>query len=740
MNELIILEDVNKYYQNQSGIALGINKVNLKFSIGEFVAITGKSGSGKTTLLNIIACLDKIDSGKYFFNNHEIGSFDIEELEEFRKQNVSFIFQEYNLVESFSVLDNIMVPLLYKGLSIKEARSKALELVKKVGLEKVYKNKVTTLSGGEQQRTVIARALAKDSPIIACDEPTGNLDKETGKQIIKLLHELASDKLILFVTHSPEELDGFKTREIVISDGRIIKDEAIIKTDPKDYVQKPASKAKNIFYQIAKYFFSQPRKGFLIFLTYFVFGFFIIMLMALLSNNIFKELNNMTNTRYHLSDPKLYEVYKKGAQLSSDDITKINNNTKLKPIKNIGYLYSNSTINLKKRGEQFYRDNNFNIIPEDVYINYRISKGRLPKAKNEALLILGRYRKSEYQIGDIIYYIDPFDTKKEIEFQVVGIISQTTLDIKTSSSFNIGLTNEFLDSPEAATFFYDEFKSTFTLKANDKTSNFFLSYISAFNTDIIIDDTLGNRVEYYGSSDYLFNDALEFKGELIHKQKSLEKTVNVDIKLIKVDKNDPNVDILKMSSKKMAELFKQYDNNLFYYSNLSEQNLLKLVNNNEATNEYSVISTAKTTKLVEELDLAQMILTTISVILIVIATLVFSLIMNLFIKQIFKIKQKDYTIFRTLGANKKDINKFIIFENLLITHIAYLVFLVIIIFLKFNFRQVEFLNVFHNFKLPFLVLFYFLLVYISLSTSIKYLSSLYKKQISTTLSKGGSKR
>ena len=314
------------------------------------------------------------------------------------------------------------------------------------------------------------------------------------------------------------------------------------------------------------------------------------------------------------------------------------------------------------------------------------------------------------------------------------------MDIKTSSSFNIGLTNEFLDSPEAATFFYDEVKSTFTLKANDKTSNFFLSYISAFNTDIIIDDTLGNRVEYYGSSDYLFNGALEFKGELIHKQKSLEKTVNVDIKLIKVDKNDPNVDILKMSSKKMAELFKQYDNNLFYYSNLSEQNLLKLVNNNEATNEYSVISTAKTTKLVEELDLAQMILTTISVILIVIATLVFSLIMNLFIKQIFKIKQKDYTIFRTLGANKKDINKFIIFENLLITNIAYLVFLVIIIFLKFNFRQVEFLNVFHNFKLPFLVLFYFLLVYISLSTSIKYLSSLYKKQISTTLSKGGSKR
>ena len=735
MNNLIVLENVNKYYHNQSGIAEGITKVSLNFNIGEFVAISGKSGSGKTTLLNLIACLDKIDSGKYYFNNQEIGSFDIEELEEFRKQNVSFIFQEYNLVESYNVLDNIMIPLLYKGLAIKDAKKRALELVDKVGLRKVYKNKVTTLSGGEQQRCVIARALAKDAPIIACDEPTGNLDKKTGREIINLLKECAKDKLILFVTHSPEELDEVKTRQLIISDGKVIEDNKICDYMPREYVKNPSSKAKNIFYQITKYFFSQPKKAFLMFLLYFIFGFFLILLMAILSDNFLRDLNEKYHLRYHLHHKNVYEVYKKRDTLTKEEVAKINNRSGLNPIKHAGTIYNETLVKLRhKQQDTILKEELFNLIPQDIYAKLNLSQGRLPKEQYEVVYITKNIKASNVKLDDkIIFYNDI--SNKSIEFTVVGLILEGNANIHLKNFNNIGFTNQFLESSDGYSIYYEKETSHFKISSKPKEPFVYLNYLTKKNTELIIDNSLGDKVIFKTKLALPYQNNI--KATLSYFFRFKEKTLDINLDIIE---NNYGTDTLSMSEITLKKLVANYENRLFYYYNGSAKSLLNKLNEGEDSRVFSIVNTNDKTKLIDELDLAVMIITTISIVLIVIATIILSLIMNLFIKQIFKVKQKDYTIFRTLGGNKKDINKFVILENFLIANIAFSVFFIIIIILKFSFRNVEFMQTFHNFNLLYLILFYALLVYIALSTSIKYLTSLYKKQISTTLSKGGSKR
>ncbi len=221
---MIELKNVSKYYNNNGIVTLGLRNINLSFAKGEIVAIVGESGSGKSTLLNVICGVDTYEEGEIFFKGNETSYFNQNDMDIFRKRNVSFIYQSYNIIDSYTVLENVMLPLLIQGYDKKEAKKKALELIEKVGLSKRVKHRGIKLSGGEKQRCVIARALASDSEILACDEPTGNLDSQTGKEIIDLIKELAQDKLVLIVTHNYEQIKDIVTRTIKISDGEVIED------------------------------------------------------------------------------------------------------------------------------------------------------------------------------------------------------------------------------------------------------------------------------------------------------------------------------------------------------------------------------------------------------------------------------------------------------------------------------------------------------------------------------------
>lgn len=195
---LLTLKDIGKIYVSEGNVAVGIRGVNLSFDRGEFVAITGKSGSGKSTLLNVISGMDSYEEGELYIEGQTTSHYLQPEWEEYREKYISFIFQDYNIIESFTVLQNVELALMH--IEDKKARrERAMELIKRVGLASYVKQKGSKLSGGQKQRTVIARALAKDSPIILADEPTGNLDSATSKEIIELLREVSKDTMAVLL-------------------------------------------------------------------------------------------------------------------------------------------------------------------------------------------------------------------------------------------------------------------------------------------------------------------------------------------------------------------------------------------------------------------------------------------------------------------------------------------------------------------------------------------------------------
>ncbi len=223
---LITLKDVGKIYVSDGNVSVGIRGVNLSFDKGEFVAVTGKSGSGKSTLLNVISGMDSYEEGELFIEGQPTSHYLQPEWEEYREKYVSFVFQDYNIIESFTVLQNVELALMHID-DKRERRRRALDLIGRVGLSAQLRQKGSKLSGGQKQRTVIARALAKDSPIILADEPTGNLDSVSSREIIELLREVSRDKLLIVVTHNFEQVEEYATRHIRIFDGAVESDHVL---------------------------------------------------------------------------------------------------------------------------------------------------------------------------------------------------------------------------------------------------------------------------------------------------------------------------------------------------------------------------------------------------------------------------------------------------------------------------------------------------------------------------------
>lgn len=221
---MIQLQNIGKYYYTDTTVTQALRKVNLEFQIGEFAAITGESGSGKSTLLNIISGIDTFDEGEMYYDGKPTFQYDTSDWERFRRERIGFVFQDYSLIGHYSALENITGVLLVLGMEEKEAQQKAYYYLEKVGLKGLELQRSSELSSGQKQRLSIARALAKETSIIVADEPTGNLDSETGEQIVSLLKELSSDRLIIMVTHNYEQAEPYVTRKIRLHDGEVVAD------------------------------------------------------------------------------------------------------------------------------------------------------------------------------------------------------------------------------------------------------------------------------------------------------------------------------------------------------------------------------------------------------------------------------------------------------------------------------------------------------------------------------------
>lgn len=230
MANLIKLEDIKKSFQNGGLETRIIKGVSFEIQEGEFVSIMGSSGSGKSTLMYILGLLDKPTSGKYFFEGLETGTLDDDKLAEFRSEKIGFIFQSYNLLERTTVLDNVLLPATYlANCDMNKAKKKAEILLEKVGLKHRISYSPNKLSGGEQQRVAIVRSLINSPKLILADEPTGNLDSKSGKEIMEILQSLNEEgSTIVMVTHEQQTAECAK-RILRIRDGLIIEDSTIEK-------------------------------------------------------------------------------------------------------------------------------------------------------------------------------------------------------------------------------------------------------------------------------------------------------------------------------------------------------------------------------------------------------------------------------------------------------------------------------------------------------------------------------
>ena len=221
---LITIKDMCKIYNPGENEVRALDHVNLTIDRGEYVAIIGHSGSGKSTLMNMLGCLDVPTSGSYYLNGQDVSRMTDDELSDIRNVEIGFIFQGFNLIANLTAMENVELPLIYRGVPKAKRRELSVAALKKVGLAHRMNHKPSQMSGGQQQRVAIARAIAAEPPVILADEPTGNLDSASTKEIIAILEQLHdSGRTVVIITHD-DEIAEQAARRVRIKDGRVVLD------------------------------------------------------------------------------------------------------------------------------------------------------------------------------------------------------------------------------------------------------------------------------------------------------------------------------------------------------------------------------------------------------------------------------------------------------------------------------------------------------------------------------------
>lgn len=421
---LLSLKNIGKIYVSEGSVAVGIRGVNLDFERGEFVAITGKSGSGKSTLLNVISGMDTYEEGELYIDGEPTSHYVQADWEEYRKRYISFIFQDYNIVESFTVLQNVELALMHIDHP-KERRKRAMELIRRVGLESHIRHKGSHLSGGQKQRTVIARALAKDSPILLADEPTGNLDSQTSKEIIELLREISQEKLVIIVTHNFDQVAACATRHVRIFDGTVESDQILAPHSPVAPDAVTASEASE-----NDSFGKRLRKGFQLGKVRFgakpKLSVFLCILMCI-STIAASLVTSMCSAMREDFQQRSMFVHKEGrlvtsrlnsGRITAEDLRELQEKTGAKESLRCDYLLESSAYVFFKEHEYDY--SNGCTFGFDYGATKSPQIGRLPSAWNEVMLslpigfqpIMGK---------DTINFTDLTNTIQGMPLKVVGV-------------------------------------------------------------------------------------------------------------------------------------------------------------------------------------------------------------------------------------------------------------------------------------------------------------------------------
>ena len=734
---LISLKNVSKFYFSKGVIASGFNKVNLELNDGEFVAITGESGSGKSTLLNVISGLDTYEEGEMYINGEETSHYSEKDFEDYRRKYIGNIFQSFNLVNSYTVYQNIELVLLLNGNKKKNIKKNVLELIKKVGLYKFRNTKVSKLSGGMKQRVAIARALAKETPIIIADEPTGNLDSSSAKDVLKLLSDISKDKLVIIVTHNYDQIEEYVTRKITMHDGKITEDKKIKNIEKYDDIK--ASNYKNI--TLLNKIRIGIRNAFNIkvkfLLLLFVYAFVVFAICFEYSS--FKDdeyiMQRTGQNDYILdsTDKRIIISKKNKDTFTDDDFNKI---AKLENVENIiknDILTDTEVFLVSPKLDIFVGGYVRSISSFDGNLDH----GRMPTNDNELIVVASKddyYLNDRYEdvlnadmYMDDVSYIDKSNT-----YKIVGIMYN---DNVLMNGNYIYVTDNFLKHDEAL----------LNMQLSDKKIKFNETFIP---------------IERYTYDKFIVPSSNVKDGEIILSNNHniyckydncLNKTITVNVKNGYYEE-EKNFKVTKVYNKYnfkritglsdyethgYAILISNNDYNLLfnkgiYQSSIYVKNAKKVDDTAlELKNlDYKTFVVKDHLNMDEPLQYLQIIKTFLTAILIIVLFVI-----SYFVtKVILKSRQIYFSTIRMLGSNKKVCKKLLSIELLVISNIAYLLFLSSLILTKFNVIKLsQFKLILDYFGIYEMIGLYILINLMSYLISIKYSKKIFKKSVINTL-------
>ena len=719
---MLELKNVSKFYYKKGIVSSGISKVTLKFDMGEFIAITGESGSGKSTLLNVISGLDTYEEGEMYVNGEETSHYNEEDYEEYRKKYIGNIFQSFNLVNSYTVYQNVELVLLINGETRRSVKHKVIDILKKVDLYKYRHTKVSKLSGGMKQRVAIARCLAKDTPIIIADEPTGNLDSKNAKSVLKLLYEISKYKLVIVVTHNFEQISEYATRRITMHDGSVIEDMKLKdKNEVKEVNTSKFKKTKvisNLRLGIRNTFNIVPK----FLLLTFVYAFVLISIVGVYS--AFLELesaNNAYNSFFNETDANKRVIVKKkdNSSFTNEEINKLKSISNVDKVITNDYVYDYSMSLMDY--ENIFLDSNFMKLEE---FKGKLKYGRMPLNDNE-IIVSGS--KENYYIEDmgselINKEVSINSGSDEIKVKIVGVSVFEKYNWMVTSYVSDKIYNYVENHVE-------QVYGTTKVFISDNSQN--------VNPNIKTSDILSEG-QVYISENYSYNcksyncmkDSLNIKFSNMYTNKEISLS-NVKVynknnfkKIFGSEYDD--MDTIYLSNNDYDKLYK---NNNIYQVSLFVKDVRNIDKTMSELNDYvsfSLNSVKQDGALVQVIKIVKTIVITVLVI-------VLFFVSYFVIKLIMKSRNKYFTTIRILGGSYIEVKRLLQIELLNVTNIVYLVFLVISLFIKNDIIVSESIkNMLFYINLKEYVIVYLILSFMSYLTSSRYSRKIFKRSVITT--------
>ena len=674
---MLELKNVSKSYKNTKVL----NNVNIKFREKEFVSILGPSGSGKTTLLNIIGGLDKYDEGNLIIDGVLTRNFKENDWDNYRSKRIGFIFQNYNLINHLTVLENVELALLVNG---KKNKSKIIDTLKKVGLEDEMNKLPNELSGGQMQRVAIARSIINENDIILADEPTGALDSKTSVEIMEILKEISRNKLVIMVTHNVELANIYSDRIIEINDGKIIKDTKEYNEFSKENVKKGKKMSMSFLTSLYLSFRNLLTKKGRTFLVSFAgsIGIFGISLILSLSNGLNNYIKNTENeylsnypiTIYKNNEILNFDLNLKEIKGSPDKITAyndivsnyINDSKKYNNLydfkkyidkgllnKYVNFITYDYNLELQIYNNYEKVDSIYKALSDDeIKENYDLVYGSIPKNKNEIVLIVDKNNV----INDSILYSLGIKDKNELSIIYEKIKNNENVNLEEEYNFDELLKGEY--KLILNTDYYVKVKNNYIDKSND------INYMKK-----IIDN--GMNIKIVGilksKNDYVANNVIGYKFDLI---KYIIQKNRLSI-IGKEQLNNKKINVL--SNRKFDNLNNTYDNivnilgindldnpdciSIYFNTSNDKKNIIKEIDDyNENHNEK--ITYVDNIKMI--LNTITNIVNSISYIIIglVFVSLIVSSLMIAIVTYISVLeRKKEIGILKSLGFNRKDIRR-----------------------------------------------------------------------------------